>query len=40
MKMLVKPGKAIIVPEDEEDIPKARIVPEDEDIPRAIPLEE
>ena len=40
VKMLVKPGKAIIVPEDEEDIPKARIVPEDEDIPRAIPLEE
>lgn len=41
IKMLVKPGKAIIVPEDEEGIPKAEIVPEDEeDIPKAIPVEE
>lgn len=40
-KLLVKPGKAFIVPDDEEEIPKAEIVVEDEDdIPRAIPVVE
>ncbi len=52
VKMLVKPGKAIIVAEEEEEIPKAQIVAEEEipkaqivpgeeeEIPRAIPVEE
>ena len=34
VKMLVKPGKAQIVPE-EDPIPKAQIVPEEELIPKA-----
>jgi len=41
-RVLVKPGKAIIVADEEleEDIPKAEIVTEEEDIPQAIPVEE
>ncbi len=47
-KLIVKPGKAVIVPEEkeEEEIPKAVIVPEEdeepekEEIPKAIPVTE
>ena len=37
--MLVKPGKAQIVPE-EDPIPKAQIVPEEELIPKAVIIPE
>jgi len=39
--ILVSPGKAILVPEDEldeEDIPEAQVIPEDE-LPTAIPVD-
>jgi len=39
VKMLVKPGKAVVVTDD-EDIPKAIPVTEDGDIPKAIPVTE
>lgn len=42
VKMLVKPGKAVVVREDlpkkEEDIPKALRVPEEPPIPKAVPV--
>ncbi len=50
VRMLVTPGKAVLVPDDEEDIPIAvpveddeiprGVVVEDEEIPKAIPVEE
>ncbi|MDB4353957.1 OmpA family protein [Akkermansiaceae bacterium] len=40
MRVLVKPGKAILVEEDEEVNEVPRAIPVEEEVPRAIPVEE